>query len=206
MKRNEKNLQTRRRIIDSALLEFGEKSYAEASINSICALGNISKGIIYHYFKDKDELYLVCVGECFDTLTEYLAWVVTLDSASVETALEIYFEARIIFFSEHPLYLRLFCNTMSSPPAHLSSEIADRMARFDALNISVLTGILKRVRLRPGVTVAEVVEVFREYQDFVNARFQMRFSEQGSLREHERRCSRSLDILLYGVIERSVCA
>ena len=70
MNRDEKNLQTRQKIIDNALSEFSEKSYGEASLNSICATGNLSKGIIYHYFKDKDQLYLICVKECFDALTD----------------------------------------------------------------------------------------------------------------------------------------
>ena len=53
MKREEKNNMTRQRIIDAALDEFGEKNYAEASLNTICTVGNISKGIIYQYYKDK---------------------------------------------------------------------------------------------------------------------------------------------------------
>ena len=41
--------------MSSAIKEFGRYSFAEASLNNICKEGNISKGIIYHYFKDKDE-------------------------------------------------------------------------------------------------------------------------------------------------------
>lgn len=65
MKREEKNLQSRQKIMDAAWKEFGEKSYAEASLNTICKEGDISKGIIYHYFKDKDELYSPdCWSKC----------------------------------------------------------------------------------------------------------------------------------------------
>ena len=60
MKREEKNLQSRQRILEGALKEFSAKSYAEASLNNICNDNDISKGIIYHYFKDKDQLYLLC--------------------------------------------------------------------------------------------------------------------------------------------------
>ncbi|MEG1873185.1 MAG: TetR/AcrR family transcriptional regulator, partial [Ruthenibacterium sp.] len=61
MKRDEKNLASRRKILDSALAEFGANGYGLSSINTICSAGGISKGILYHYFKDKDELYLACV-------------------------------------------------------------------------------------------------------------------------------------------------
>ena len=72
MKREEKNILSRQRSLEAALREFSEKSYDTASMNTICTENNISKGIIYHYFKDKDELYLLCAGECFDKLTACL--------------------------------------------------------------------------------------------------------------------------------------
>ncbi|MEG1748002.1 MAG: TetR/AcrR family transcriptional regulator, partial [Oscillospiraceae bacterium] len=72
MKRDEKNLISRRKILDSALAEFGTQGYGMSSVNTICTAGDISKGILYHYFRDKDELYLACVQELFDSLTEHL--------------------------------------------------------------------------------------------------------------------------------------
>lgn len=204
MNRDEKNLQTRQKVIDSALLEFSEKSYGEASLNTICTAGNLSKGIIYHYFKDKDELYLICVKECFDALTEYLSGVVTVKDVPIERGLSNYFDARITFFAEHPLYLGVFCSAVMHPPAHLSAAIDEITTAFDGQSVSILTALLGTVKLRADVTTAEVVEVFCEYQDFVNTRFQMKTVGETTLKEHEQRCRRSLQILLYGVIERAV--
>ena len=93
MKREEKNLQTRRRIMDSALNEFSKQGYGASSINTICSAQGISKGIIYHYFKTKDDLFLACVEECFCLLTEY------------------------------PIYQRIFCEVMITPPTHLETKI-----------------------------------------------------------------------------------
>ena len=68
MKREEKNQLTKRRILDRALKEFSEQGYGLSSINNVCSCDDISKGIIYHYFQTKDELYLACVEECFQRL------------------------------------------------------------------------------------------------------------------------------------------
>ncbi len=51
--------------MDSALNEFSKQGYSASSINTICSAQGISKGIIYHYFKTKDDLFLACVEECF---------------------------------------------------------------------------------------------------------------------------------------------
>lgn len=202
MKRDQKNSLTRRKILDSALIEFGDKSYGEASLNTICADGNLSKGIIYHYFKDKDGLYLACVTECFGALTAYMTDRVNTDCTEVSTALEKYFDTRIAFFMENPLYLKLFFNAVISPPPHLSPAITEIKSEFEALSLSVLTKLLGLVKLRPDVTQEEVVDFFKEYQDVVNTRFQIRMGGEFTLKEHEAWCSRSLQILLYGVVDR----
>ncbi len=203
MKREEKNLQSRQRILDGALKEFAAKSYTEASVNNICNDNDISKGIIYHYFKDKDELYLQCVKECFDALTSYLSDAVKTLSGTVEEHLRGYFDARIRFFNENPLYSNLFCNAIISPPTHLLQAIGEAKSEFDTLNMTVLTELLERVSLRPGVTVAAVAEDFRTYQDFFNDRYlsiRQGYSAENILHDHEERCHRQLKMLLHGVI------
>ena len=105
MKREEKNQQTRRRIMDSALAEFAANGYGGSSVNTICAAQGISKGIVYHYFESKDELYLACVEECFQCLTAHLsAALPEEDAGAVEDQLGRYFSARMAFFQEHPIY------------------------------------------------------------------------------------------------------
>jgi len=203
MKRTEKNLQSRQRILEGALEEFSAKRYAEASLNNICNDNNISKGLIYHYFNDKDELYLLCVKECFDALTSCLSEAVKTLNGGVEEHLRGYFDARLRFFGDNPLYLNLFCNAMLHPPMHLLDAINKVKSNFDRLNIAVLTEVLEQVSLRPGITVSEVVEDFRAYQDFFNARYlsmQQSRSTESILRDHEERCHRQLKMLLYGVV------
>ncbi|MEG1301930.1 MAG: TetR/AcrR family transcriptional regulator, partial [Erysipelotrichaceae bacterium] len=90
MKRDEKNLLSRHKILDSAFKEFGEQGYGLSSINNICTEGDISKGILYHYFKDKDELYLVCIRELFDSLTKHLQNELSDVSGTKEIRLERY--------------------------------------------------------------------------------------------------------------------
>lgn len=44
-------------MLKVSLIEFGNNSYKNTSINNICKKYNISKGLIYHNFKNKDDLY-----------------------------------------------------------------------------------------------------------------------------------------------------
>lgn len=202
MKREEKNQQTRRRIMDSALAEFSRQGYGASSINTICAAQNISKGIVYHYFETKDALFLACVEECFRKLTDYIQANLSREGRSSEEQLRDYFALRSAFFREAPAYRRIFCDAVMAPPAHLWEEIRARKEGFDALNLEILEGILSPLSLRPDISRADVIETFRQFQDFINIRGQMSGPEGETFESREESCHKALNILLYGVIER----
>lgn len=202
MKREEKNQQTRRRIMDSALAEFAKQGYGASSVNSICADQDISKGIIYHYFRSKDDLYLACVDECFQLLTQHLKSCLAANQGSVEEQLEKYFVVRMNFFRENPVYQPIFCEASISPPDHLKDKIQDRKQAFDMLNVDILESLLKHLPLRPHITKDEVVDAFRQYQDFINAKYQIAGINSEEFEKRDESCRKALNILLYGVIER----
>ncbi|MCI7795230.1 MAG: TetR/AcrR family transcriptional regulator [Lachnospiraceae bacterium] len=204
MKREEKNALSRQRILDAAMEEFSGKGYEGASLNTVCSVKGISKGIIYHYFKDKNELYLLCVEECFREVTAYLQEHTASSDGPAGKRLQDYFNARLRFFADHPLCLGIFAEAVFNPPAGLKAGIAARKQDFDRLNISVLTKLLESEPLREGLTVSSIVEDFRMYMDIFNMRFQADVRDgrpmEELLKEHEERCHRQLDIMLYGVL------
>ncbi|MGM9942245.1 MAG: TetR/AcrR family transcriptional regulator [Bulleidia sp.] len=200
MKREEKNRETKRKIMDRALAEFAQYGYGGSSVNTICTEG-ISKGIIYHYFNTKDDLYLACVQECFDELCKYISsqW---KQEDSPASSMRKYFSIRASFFQLHPLYQPLFCDAMIAPPHELREQIHERIRAFEELNVSILQNILSDMPLRSDVTMEEIIETFRLFQNFINAadRYETDMVEDYETYDHRR--MRALDILLYGVIER----
>lgn len=201
MKREEKNQQTRRRILDRALEEFSRQGYGASSINAICAAQDISKGIVYHYFETKDTLFLACVAECFRRLTEFIQENMAQQGGPA-CCLGEYFAVRTRFFQSYPVYQRIFCEAVISPPAHLRDEIQRCKQDFDELNLRILKRLLAPLSLRPGISQEEVLETFRQFQDFINIRFQTADAGGQDFEAREEQCRRTLDILLYGVIER----
>ena len=193
----------RRRILDGALAEFSAQGYGGSSINTICAAQNLSKGIVYHYFATKDALYLACMEECFRRLTEYVRANFSAEDGRIEAQLEKYFSVRMAFFRENPVYQRLYCEAVTTPPAHLISNIRACRQDFDAFNVQILEKLLGSIALRSGISMADAIETFRQYQDFINLRHQMNAANGQSFEAHEEDCQRMLSILLYGVIERN---
>ena len=187
--------------MDSALAEFSRQRYGASSVNTICSAQDISKGIIYHYFKTKDDLYLACVEECFQLLTQYLKNGLS-EGKSAQEQLEAYFAVRMTFFREHPVYQPIFCQAVISPPAHLAAEIQARKQPFDALNAEILKNLLEPVPLCPQITREEVVETLQQFQDFINAKYQAANMGTREFEQRDESCRKALHILLYAMTSK----
>lgn len=59
---NKKIVEIRREeILEAALEEFSRQGYSGTKISDIVKRAKISQGLIYHYYKSKDELYLAVI-------------------------------------------------------------------------------------------------------------------------------------------------
>lgn len=56
---------TKRAILDAALVEFSDKGFAGARIDTVAANAGASKPMIYSYYGDKDALYAAALREAY---------------------------------------------------------------------------------------------------------------------------------------------
>ena len=123
MKQEKKSALSREKILDAAMEEFARRGYAGASLNAVWEEKHNSKGMIYHHFRDKDELYLLCVKRCFDALTDCLSGEAAQDTGTAGERVERYFSSRLRFFSENPQLLGLFADASMDPPGTCAGRL-----------------------------------------------------------------------------------
>lgn len=58
------------RVINAAIKEFAQKGYDKASTNEIVKEAEISKGLLFHYFKNKKQLFLFLFDHCIQIITD----------------------------------------------------------------------------------------------------------------------------------------
>ena len=63
--RRRRPLVTRRRILDAATAEFAAKGLAGARVDEIARLAGINKRMLYHYFGNKEALWLAVLEEAY---------------------------------------------------------------------------------------------------------------------------------------------
>ena len=200
MRQEEKNRKSKEAILTCAFREFAEQGYALGSINSICAAGKLSKGLLYHYYTNKDELYLACVKRCFSELTAYLENELLPREEEITT--ECYFETRLMFFRKHPGHQRIFCDTLVCPQGALNESIREIRKPFDELNDRLLTAVLKKEKLAEGVTMEDAMLQLRLFEDFVSTYFRNTYADGERAEEYDGLSRKMLNVMLYGLIAR----
>lgn len=204
MKKEEKTKRTYEKILAAAIEEFGSKNYDRTSLTTICNKYQIPKGLLYHNFSSKDELYLKCVEACFHKMTvvsnniEYTGY-------EVQERFKVFLSCRQQFFKENPKYANIFFNVVLNPPIHLKKEVQNIKKKFDTYSRECYEKILSDTPLRDNITIDLAVEYFVIFQEMFNAYFKSKEFDDDDFKsivlEHEINLSKILDIILYGIIE-----
>ena len=196
MKQREKTELTVQRILSAAIAEFGANGYAGGAVNNICKTG-INKGLIYHNFKGKDELYLTCLHISCEKLVEYVR------SRNCPDDLMQYMNVRMDFFREYPNEAHIFFDALLNPQPHLREGIREALQPFEALNERIYRRALQSVTLREHVTMEDALFYFRQMQTMFNGYFSSPACCGAGLDEkvriHEDNIPKLFNFMLYGI-------
>jgi AcrR family transcriptional regulator len=66
---NKENIEARERIINASIELFSKKGFDAASVNEIAEQANVTKALIYYYFKSKEEILDSLVHSLMDNIT-----------------------------------------------------------------------------------------------------------------------------------------
>lgn len=205
MKREEKNENSKEKILQAAVQEFGQKGYVLASTNNICKNNDISKGLLFHYYKTKDELFLICVEKCFDALDEYMKQHMTIETGDTEETLNQFFEIRFNFFKEYPLYEQIFYTAIINTPEHLKQEIEIRREPINQVNFEILTRLMDGLELKPGIHKESVLQMIYGFSNYVQMKYKGDYSQDLEARKevlsrHSKEIKDMIMMLFYGIV------
>lgn len=204
MKQEEKTKLTKEKILTVATKEFGMKSYEGTSLNVICHDYNISKGLIYHNFKNKDELYLVCLKNCYEKMIEHLKQTPTAYE-DAKTQIAQFLSARQTFFDEFPDMTNLFFQSMFMPPKHLLKEIEEIKREYNVYIKERYQKLLSNLQLKSNITLDQAVNYMLISQEMYNRYFQYVRTEERDMQAlidmHEEKILSFINLLLYGIVE-----
>ena len=156
MTQKERQERSKREILRAAQEEFGASSYENVSMEGICTRHGISKGMMYHYYANKDQLFLRCVEEVFNGLGSFLREECAgLVEKSGRECLKQYLLARERYFQKYPKEKNIFENALFHPPKQLREQIQQLRRPLREYNSWLLQQVVSKLPLRPGITEAQ---------------------------------------------------
>ncbi|WP_157888179.1 TetR/AcrR family transcriptional regulator [Bacillus marinisedimentorum] len=154
------------RIIQVCVEEFARHGYKNASTNTITSRADISKGILFHYFKNKKNLYLFVVEHSID----FIFGRIMKDTKSLEDDSVDFFENVKSFIIRklemavlYPHEYQIIMTAVYQPPPSLKDElmqlIMSKRETMEPVNTQYIFQFLKDDMLVDGLPRDKAIEI-----------------------------------------------
>ena len=138
----------RNQLLDIALGLFAERGLENVSIKDIAAEADIASGLIYHYFRSKDDL-LAAVFQRYNPLPDFEAIAQELTDLPVREGLLLFAQRLAKLLPEKRRVIRLLVREMLSPRSTMLAQVAELRQHGIALFSDYMQRRIATGELRP---------------------------------------------------------
>lgn len=116
----------KQRIINAALKEFAKNGYDKGSTNVIVKEARISKGLIFHYFENKINLYMYLFDYCNQLITKELYETVDFENGDILTRIQDSSTKKVLIFKKYPNIFEFAKNSYHEPNIQIKAMIMEK--------------------------------------------------------------------------------
>ena len=138
----------RNQLLDAALTLFAERGVENVSIKDLAAEAEVAPGLIYHYFRSKDEL-LAAVFQRHNPLPEFEAIAKELSNPPAREGLLLFAQRFAELLPEKRRVIRLLIRELLSPRSTMLTEVIALRQEGIALFSEYLQRRIEAGELRP---------------------------------------------------------
>lgn len=150
----------KQKIIDVAIEEFALNGYRNGSTNEIIKKADISKGILFHYFKNKKNLYLYMLDYSIDYYSKFFdEYFENLDKSDIFDIIKEISIKKLELFSDSPIMYEFIAKAFVSYPEELEEDIRKRYLELFNKSFGKITSKLDMNRYREGIDKNKALEV-----------------------------------------------
>lgn len=147
------------RILSACIEEFANNGYENASTNTIVKKSGISKGLLFHYFGCKKNVFLCTLDYSIDNiLNKYYSLSQGKPSDLFERMMWVSL-LKMKMWYEEPLMFKLIFNAFINVPDELKEDIEDRYAKLNNEHMPRFFEGIDVSKLGQGVDINKAIEV-----------------------------------------------
>ncbi|TYR73929.1 TetR/AcrR family transcriptional regulator [Rossellomorea vietnamensis] len=147
------------RILNAALKEFAQKGFKNASTNEIVKEAKISKGLIFHYFNNKKDLYLFLFDHFVQMLIDKMKREVDWEIKDIFDRHMEMSSVKIKMFHQYPHVFDYFNGIFFEEDPVIHLELEKRKNEFLSNNYKEMMGDIDTSKFREGIDVEKAKDI-----------------------------------------------
>jgi len=198
----------KQRIIDAAVEEFNLHGYTGASTNNIVKNAEISKGSLFNYFENKDNLFKYL----FKVNIEKLVWNFEKNrnhimNLTLIEAYKMFISMNIQFFTENPKVFQFLAKAMTTSPEPIRTELQRKKREIQSF---VVNNIIRSVDIsyfRESLDKEKVAFMILTLLDTLSNKYIEKYSGNIELLMNDsdnrnKEIEEYIDLIKYGILRR----
>jgi len=147
------------KILEAAIEEFADKGFKKASTNEIIKEAQISKGILFHYFKNKKNLFLFVYDYSVELIMDEFSKKVDWGEVDFFIKLRQIASVKFELVNIHPKIFKFFEGAVIEECAEVKDEIEERNKNLSESNYSKLFENIDVTKFNDGIDVGRAINI-----------------------------------------------
>jgi AcrR family transcriptional regulator len=193
------------KIVQASIEEFSEHGFEKANTDRISQRAEVSKGLIFHYFGSKENLFMIAMNKCIDdAVNEFKD--MELPKDDFISILMKTMEIKYKFFMNNPMHYKMLVSGFYNSPKKLKVDLEKRYGEIKQIGIEILMDIIKGLPMKKNIEADDIVLLIANLTSIIESKYLPLFSEDGSSYEKyydivKDEYIRLMNILMYGILE-----
>lgn len=149
----------RDRILNAALSEFTQKGYDNASTNEIVKGAVISKGLLFHYFKNKKELFFFLYDYFVEIIMEEMFAELDLSEKDIFTRLRNIILLKSQLMNKYPEIFNFMLAVQLEKSGEVKAELNDSNSKLLREHSAKLFDGIDITKFREGLDVQRTINI-----------------------------------------------
>jgi TetR/AcrR family transcriptional regulator len=147
------------RIINAAIKEFAQKGYESASTNEIVKEAGISKGLLFHYFQSKKQLFFFLFDYCYNLVADEFYKKVDLTERDFFKRIRQSVHIKMDLQTKYPEILTFIQEAFMQDSPEIKDEFDKKKQELNAVNIGIIYDGIDLSKFREDVDVQKILKV-----------------------------------------------
>jgi AcrR family transcriptional regulator len=147
------------RIINAAIREFAQKGYSSASTNEIVKEAGISKGLLFHYFQNKKQLYLFLFDYCYQLLADEFYKKINFSEVDFFKRIRHAVLIKMDLLSQYPDIFKFIEEAYFEESTVIKVELGKRIKELTDINFGKIYEGIDLSKFRDDVDVKKILKI-----------------------------------------------